>query len=570
MNIKRIITSVLLLSSTASYAQSFAPEDYIYPVEGAAKLFSANFGELRSDHFHSGVDIKTDGVEGKRIVAVADGYISRISLSPYGYGLALYITHNSGSTSVYGHLSRFRDDVAKYVEAERYRTKSHSVNLFCNSQTFVVKQGDLIAYSGNSGSSAGPHLHFEVRETASQKPINVIADRIIEPRDNIAPLIRTLHYIEVDTLQGIPHNAPRRSYDVEKVGESYQISGGAKVEVGRRGYFVLEATDRRNDVTNTFGIYRLSASIDGKQYFQYSMDGFTYDKSRYCNAIGYYPIMINTRNEPLRLAATENCDMSHYIKIHNKGLVTASQGVVREVSIDVEDDCGNTSNLNFMIVGKSDDRCFVAERVEPNMVASAKSQYIFRGDGVAVSIPAYALYESVEFKCEEVVVDDAKALSKGYKILDVTTPLHKAMSVSIKADIALDLRNKVGLSMIGRTGKVSFIRGEYVAGVVTANSRNAGTFYVATDTTAPTISLGIAEGSQQGGSSYFTCAVSDDLSGVSSYSATIDGEWIAFNLVNGRLRHNFRSKPDGEQHELVVTVVDNVGNSTTVTCRYMR
>ncbi|MFI3285476.1 MAG: M23 family metallopeptidase [Rikenellaceae bacterium] len=565
-----IATLSLLLLTVATSAKSFSPEDYVYPLEGVSKLYSASFGELRSDHFHSGIDIKTDGVEGKRVVAVADGYISRIALSPYGYGLALYVTHYNGSTSVYGHLSRFRDDVAKYVEQERYRTKSNSVNLFCNSKTFVVKQGELIAYSGNSGSSAGPHLHFEIRETSNQKPINVIAQKIIKPVDNISPLIMKLHYIEVDTLQGIPHNAKRKSYDVEKVDGKYQIVGGAKVSVGRRGYFVLEASDRRDGVTNTFGLYNLTAAIDGEKYFEYTMDGFTYDRTRYCNAIGYYPIMINTRNEPLRLAATQFSDLNHYKTLVNRGVIGAKVGEQREMSIVVLDDCGNSSQFDFSIVGKTEEECFKAEMVEPRLVITAATPYVYRNDGISISIGAYTLYESSVFSCTKISISDSRALSAGYKILDITTPLHKAMNVSIEADIPSELHSKVGLAFIGRTGRVSFIKGKYASGRVTASSRSAGTFYVMTDTAAPTLELSFAEGSQQGNSSYFTCTASDDLSGVSSYTATIDGEWIALDLAHGRLRHDFRSAADGKSHKLVISVTDGVGNSTTLTRNFTR
>ncbi len=564
------LTLALLLSLSVAQAKRFSPEDFVYPLEGVSKLYSASFGELRSDHFHSGVDIKTEGVEGKRVVAVADGYISRIAHSPYGFGLALYVTHYNGATSVYAHLSKFRDDVAAYVESERYRTKSHSVNLYCDSKSFVVKQGELIGFSGNSGSSAGPHLHFEIRETDSQKPINLIAQRLIEPHDNIAPLIFKLHYIEVDTLQGIPHNAERRSCDVVKVGDSYQIAGGANVEAGGKGYLVLEASDRRNDVTNTFGIYNLIATIDGQKYFEYTMDGFTYDRTRYCNAIGYYPIMINTRNEPLRLAATQMSDMNHYKTMVNRGLVTTSEGEEREVSIEAIDDCGNSSLLNFKLVGKSESDYFKAEEIDPKLVVRQSKPYFYYGDDISVVLESNTLYESAEFKCEPVTITDERALSPAFKIFDVTTPLHKAMSLSIKADIDPELQSKVGLAFVGRTGNVSFIKGKYSAGMVKASSRSAGTFYVMTDTTAPKLGLGIAEGSAQQGSSYFTCTVSDDLSGVSSYSATIDGEWIALSLDKGRLRHDFRSAPNGATHKLVITVTDGVGNSTTLSRNYTR
>lgn len=567
----RIVLSLLLFCiSGASYAQLFSPQDYIYPLENVARLYSASFGELRSDHFHSGVDIKTDGVIGKKVVAVADGYVSRISVSPYGYGLALYVAHRNGSTTVYGHLSRFNDEIAKYIETERYRTRSNTVNIYCDPSTFVVKQGDVIAYSGNTGSSAGPHLHFEVRESGQQKPINPIAQGIITPNDNIAPLMFKLHYIETDSLQGIVRSAPRRSYDLVKTADTYGVVGNAKISVGRQGYFVLEASDRRPDVTNTFGIYRLVASVDDSVFFEYEMNGFTYDKTRYCNAIGYYPIMINTRNEALRIGSTENTDRSHYPKLVNGGVVTSAAGEAREVKIKIYDDCGNTSQCSFTILGKADELCFKATEVEPRLIIKASKAYEYSGDGVCVSIPANTLYESTVFSCTKIERSDSTALSDTYQVLDITTPLHQAMTVSIAAKIPYELQSKVGLVCVGRSSYPTFIRGDYISGRVIANSRNAGKYHVAVDTKGPTLKLGITEGSQQAGSSYFTCAISDDLSGVKSYRATIDGEWIALDLDKGRLRHDFREKPTGATHTLVVEATDGVGNKSTVRCSFVR
>ncbi len=551
-------------------AQRFPASDYIFPVKDVPELYSANFGELRSDHFHSGIDIKTDGVIGKEVVAVADGYISRISMSPYGYGLALYVTHNNGSTSVYGHLSRYMEPVAKYVETERYRTKSQSVNLFCTPQQFAVKQGDVIAYSGNTGSSGGPHLHFEIRESNSQEPINVIAEGIFSPHDDTPPLIMRVHYIEIDSLQGVARQATRRSYDVTKVNSSYSIMGGGDIPIGRKGYFVVEASDRRNGVYNTFGIYRLAASIGDKPFFEYNMDKFSYGNTRYCNAIGYYPIMIRSRNETLRLAATENCDLSHYPTLVNRGVITSKAGESQEVKIEVEDDCGNISTLNFTTIGKSDEKIYIAQSTDPKMIASARAKFSYKGDGIFVSIPAGALYESAVFTCEVSEHEDSTVMSKVYDILDVETPLHKAISISVAASVPEELQSKVGLVCISRSGRPSFVDGKYKYSSVMATSRNTGRFYVVADTTAPRLTPGIAEGSQQAGSSYFTCRISDDLSGVKSYSATLDGEWIAMDLDKGRMRHNFKNKPDGNKHTLIIEAEDGVGNKSTVTRNFIR
>ncbi|MBQ4540159.1 MAG: M23 family metallopeptidase, partial [Alistipes sp.] len=285
------ILIVMLCAAFSAAAQSLNPADYDFPLRDVAGYYSANFGEMRPNHFHSGTDFKTDGVEGKPVVAVADGYVSRILQSPSGYGLALYVVHPNGTTSVYGHLSRFRSDIAEYVKVERRRLKQSRVDLYCKAGQFTVKRGEEIARSGNTGSSQGPHLHFEIRDSRTGKTFNIIEQGIVKPKDTISPYIMKVHYIEVDSVGGVPLNSRPETYAVHKADNTtYRTAQKTPIKVGRNGYFVVETSDRKNDVANTYGVYNLVAKIDGKAVFEYRNDGFTFDLSRYCNAVSYYPI----------------------------------------------------------------------------------------------------------------------------------------------------------------------------------------------------------------------------------------------------------------------------------------
>lgn len=260
---RRLLISALLLCSAPVSAQHLAPEDYIFPLRDVAGLYSANFGEMRPNHFHSGIDIKTDGVTGKPVLATADGYISRIAVTPGGYGRAIYITHPNGTTSVYGHLSKFRDDIEKYVHEERYRTRRNSINLYPPADRFPLKQGEQFAWSGNTGSSAGPHLHFEIRDSRTQRTLNTISSGVIRTRDDIPPRLVKLYYVEVDSVRGVPvHARPRPVELVEKTPGRYALKQEGALSVGGRGYFILETTDRKNDVSNTFGLWRIREFAD--------------------------------------------------------------------------------------------------------------------------------------------------------------------------------------------------------------------------------------------------------------------------------------------------------------------
>lgn len=304
---RRIILTLILMAAlgcTASlHGQQLDPAEYVYPVRGVSGACSANFGEMRPGHFHAGVDIKTDGVEGKELVAVADGYISRVVVTAGGYGRALYLTLRNGKTAVYGHLQRFRDDIEARVRTARYEGRTNSVDLSFDASQWPVRQGELIGYSGNSGSSMGPHLHFELRDNRTQRRYNLVHEGIIRPADHTPPRILRLHYIEVDTVRGVPVRSPGESYAVVRTtAGSYRLTRSEALPVGRNGYFVVEASDRRDGVHNTFGIWRAALAVDGQPRFEYRMDGFTYEQARCCDAVSCYPLQLFSRNECIRLA----------------------------------------------------------------------------------------------------------------------------------------------------------------------------------------------------------------------------------------------------------------------------
>ena len=225
-SLSRSIRSFVLLlavSSTTqlSIAQELNPEEFCYPLKNVAGYYSANFGEMRPNHFHSGVDFKTDGAEGKPVVAAADGYVSRIFCSSGGYGRALYLTHPNGTMTVYAHLQRFTPEIEAYLKEHRLRQKKNRADIYCDSTLFRVRQGEEIGRSGNSGGSYGPHLHYEIRDLKTGRTLNPIAAKVIRPKDQIAPYIFRIHYVEMDTLRGVPIHSSLRTYEVEKVDETW-------------------------------------------------------------------------------------------------------------------------------------------------------------------------------------------------------------------------------------------------------------------------------------------------------------------------------------------------------------
>ncbi|MBR4995109.1 MAG: M23 family metallopeptidase [Alistipes sp.] len=567
-----LIAITALVGSLTAQAQKIDKDYYAYPLKDVAGYYSANFAEMRPNHFHSGIDFKTDGVEGKSVVAVADGYVSRVSLSRSGYGLALYVNHPNGTTSVYGHLSRFRKDIHDFVLAERYRRKSSTVDIQCEPNKFVVKRGEEIAKSGNTGSSQGPHLHYELRETASQKTLNIIASGIVTPKDDISPYMMKVHYIEVDTVQGVPCHSKIASYTVHKADDTtYKLAQQSPIKVGRKGYFILETSDRKNDCANTYGVYHLTAQIDGKTYFEYRNDGFTFDLSRYCNAVSYYTMQRKSRNEVMRIAALEGGTNFFYPTLVNRGLVRTKAGEKREVKFIATDDCGNTSTLKFEIEGKSDDSCFKGSLPEGSRIVYHNHDYADKVDDTfSVVIPKGALYESIPLDMHRSDVkpyhpdSTVRILSAAYTVHDSNTPLQKGVGMVFSVPADKSLQAHTIMASVSGDGRIYASGGTYHNNRLTARTTTFGTYCLAADTTPPTIRPQFEDGEDFSRRDVISFRLSDNFAGISSYTITIDDNWVPVIYSGGRLSANLREEgiKGNKKHTIKVTVRDGCGNRT--------
>ena len=167
----RLIIIPFLFFISVSMAQNSYPQDYFQSPLEIPLILSGTFAELRSNHFHSGLDIKTQQQSGLKVMAAASGFVSRIKVSHFGYGKALYITHPNGYTTVYAHLQNFNPEIDAYIKHRQYKNESYEIELFPKAGELLVNNGDIVAYSGNTGGSGGPHLHFEIRNK-QEHPMN--------------------------------------------------------------------------------------------------------------------------------------------------------------------------------------------------------------------------------------------------------------------------------------------------------------------------------------------------------------------------------------------------------------
>ena len=564
------ILTILLCCAHICSAQKLDPAYYDYPLRNVAGYYSANFGEMRPNHFHAGTDFKTDGVEGKPVVAVADGYVSRVSQSPTGYGLALYVTHPNGTTSVYGHLSRFRKDIADFVFSERHRLKQSRVDLYCQADQFPVKRGEEIARSGNTGSSQGPHLHFEIRDAKTQKTLNIISQGIVTPKDDISPYIMKVHYVEVDTVRGVPCHSRLATYAVHKAdANTYRTAQKSPIKVGRKGYFIIETSDRKNDVANTYGVYNMVAKLDGKAIFEYRNDGFPFDLSRYCNAVSHYPIQRRSRNEVMRAAMLQGGTKYFYPTLVNRGVVTTAEGEERKMEFVITDDCGNTSTLAFDIVGKSNDACFKGEVAEDAIIVEYNRDFAHKVDDVlSVVIAKGSLYESIALDIERSDVaikadSTIKDLTPAYRIHDENTPLQKSIGLVFTQDVEERLQPYTVMASVSSGGHLYYSGGRYRHNRLTARTSSFGTFCLVADMTPPTIRPQFEDGQDCRGRDRIAFRLSDNFSGVSSYNVYIDGKWVAIDYARSRAWVNLKAEgiSGGKSHNIEIVVKDACGNT---------
>lgn len=576
---RRILTFIALLWAYCATAQT---ADYAYPLRGVSGHCAANFGEIRPGHFHAGVDIKTGGEVGKPIIAAADGYISRIVWQAYGYGVGLYLTLKDGTVVVYGHLDGLRDDLQKYIREERYRLKANAVDRSLPSDRYPVHRGDVLGYSGNSGSSMGAHLHYEIRRPHTAERVNLVKEGIIKVEDRIPPRLLKLHYIEIDSLDGVCMHAPRSSYDILRYADrGYRLAVGDTLEVGRKGFFVLEASDRRDGVNNRFGVWRVTASCDDEPYFEYRMDGFTYSLGRYTDAVSDYSLKLHSPNEVIRLGQMAFTPDHFYTLMRDRGVIRAEAGATHTMHIDVEDDCGNRSELKFVIRGREEE--FRAERPDSSVVLHPDRRTILTvGEWASVDIPAGVLFEKTFFHTEEKPLQKAKnkgvvALTPSAHLIAREIPMLHNATFLLKAEVAEKYADHTVMARLVGEGRYAYVGGRYADGGVRCKARSGGWMALVADTLPPTISPLFPKKRAQGvadlrGAKDLMFKVSDNFSGISSYSMSVDGRWVPCDRqpIRGEFFYRFDSPATGRVHSVELRARDNAGNTATWRGKFFR
>ena len=370
------------------------PKDFFRSPLDIPLFLSGNFGELRSNHFHSGLDIKTQGVENKPVYAPADGFVSRIKIQAGGYGNALYLKHANGYTTVYGHLNAYNDSVAKYAKAEQYKKESFEIELFPDSNLFRVKKGDVIAYTGNTGSSGGPHLHFEIRDSKTESAYNPLFFGF-EVKDKTPPAITSLIVYAFDENYRKGWTS-KKTYAVTISENKYVVNGGKPIATSGITGFGLEVYDQLDGADNHNGAYSIELTKDSSRIYFHKIDEMPFHLSRFINSHIDYEEKVLRKNAVQKSFVEPGNQLKIYDTKITAGKTLIENGKKYKFSYLVTDVAGNTSSLKFMIEG--------AKLSEPQKkdTLAAKTFYFdsintFKATGIDLQMPDFALYRDIDF-----------------------------------------------------------------------------------------------------------------------------------------------------------------------------
>jgi len=553
-----LICSICLGASVFGQSGLNNGMEYRFPLEITPSL-SGNYGELRASHFHTGIDFRIGGAPGARLYAVERGYISRITVSPTGYGRALYITHPDGLTTIYGHMHLFSTKIEEYVRREQYKQESFSVNLYPDSTVFRVKRGDYIGQAGNSGSSVAPHLHFEVRNTDGQNTLNPFSALNLEIKDNIAPVFESVNFYSISNVESIPLRSRIASYPREEVGV---------VEVTDTFYIAVAATDRQNGTTGKLAIHRYRYFLDDEQIFSLTSDLIPSGMGRYVNSVIEYPERQRQgRNFMVKSWVEPACGLMSNIKAKSNGLFILEDDRIHKVKIELWDEHNNmaerTFNVKRRIAAAENSGSSVAvsdHRLGKDIVMPWFLSNEGRESDFSYSLAPGSLYSSVIMNLRR----DTVGNYAGWRLHNDDTPLHRPIIISIKADIPESQREKSLIAIVGNSGRLSSLGGKWNGGWIEASSSSFGLYTVVLDTIAPRIVSPFKEGESLKGSRIIRIRISDNLSGIADYRVYIDDKWILaeYDAKNGRLLVSLDERviSRDKRHSISVEVTDGRGN----------
>ncbi|MEO1009991.1 MAG: M23 family metallopeptidase [Bacteroidota bacterium] len=560
----KFFLGVLLVLGGIASGQEKYPKDAFRPPMDIPLVLAGTFGELRSNHFHGGIDIKTQQREGLPIYAIGDGSVTRIKISHWGYGKALYIAHPNGYTSVYAHLQKFSPGLETFIKKKQYQKKAFEVEIFPDYGALEVKKGEIIAYSGNTGGSSGPHLHFEIRNSISGKPTNPLFYGL-KVRDATNPTLLKLFGYPLSPNAHVNQNGEKvqLNFTRQKDGSflADKVTALGTIGFGFIGY------DRQDMAANKNGVYSVQLSVNGKVYADYDFEEFSYSETRYINTLIDYAHFGKYRQRIQKCYKAPGNRLSIYNTLYNDGKLEVREGLSYTAELLIKDLEGNSVKLKIPVEGKA--LPLKKERVQKktDYYVIAQKPNNFDLGAAKVYFPANTFYD-----------DFYLDLEKGkdtVKIHNNTVPAHRNFTITFDASkYSKEERKQLFVARLDKKLNPNYTSTYKRGTTFTTRTRYLGTYTLARDSIGPVIrTKNFKEKQWLNNYRYLALQISDDLSGIDTYSATLNGKWILmeYEPKTNTLTHTFDdSILDREQCLLKVSVTDNVGNKTHLETTFYR
>jgi hypothetical protein len=553
-----------ILFCSSLFGQVNYPQDYFSSPLDIPMQLSGNFGELRPNHFHAGFDLKTMQKEGLTVHAVADGYVSRIKISTFGNGKTIYITHSNGYTSVYGHLQRATDSIEDYIKKTQYKENAFEVEMYLKPGQLMVKKGQIIALSGNTGASEGPHLHFEFRDNITENIINPMLfgyDKFL--KDTKKPIIFNVYAYPLGDETTV--NQSKRPLLLNLILQKDGTYRADKVIANGKIGFGINAFDYDDVSYNKNGIYKVQAFYNGKPNFGYQFDTYSFDEMRYINAFIDYSRYKQTQQRVQKLFMKDPFNLSIIKSDTTNGVITVVPNLTSVFRVEVSDYYGNLTSITIPIVYEILPTIIQKEPIS-KYVVKAKNESNFSKDNISVFFPAETFYEDFNLNFE--VLNDTLFLNND------TVPAHSNFSIEIEDNkFPESQRDKLFIASI--TGKkIGYNYTFRKENVFSTKVKTLGKYTLVLDTIPPKISIAKSiEGKWLSDKKLIQFTISDGLSGIKSYNGYLNNKWILFEYDNKtkKISHNFNDGIVAEgANELKIIVVDNLGNSTIFETQFFR
>lgn len=504
-------------------------------------ILSGNFGELRATHFHSGIDIKTGGVTGIPVICVKDGQLARVRVSPVGYGNALYVEHADGTTTVYGHLERFVPSIDGLVRTLQYNRENFVLDEDFKEYALLFKQGDTIAYSGNSGSSGGPHLHFEIRDTRTEKVLNPLS--VYKIRDVVPPIVKTVYIYSISD-EGCVELV--REIPMKPSGKGSYSGGRVVVPAGKIG-IAVHAEDRMNDSANKLGIYKLNLSVAGDTLFRLKMDACDFGESCYINEIKDF-YRYKKRETVYRCFGWFQNNVTG-VENSDGGVFEVRQDSSLALHLDLADINGNRAKVNLTLKGGGKPR----QLISADSILRFDSSCRFFMSEWELELTPGMLPWSVR---REISIDADDAGGRGTLVLSrQEVPLVKKATLSFVGEFG----DKSLICEVDAGGRLYPLETRREGGRLSAAIGYFSRYRVVEDTVPPSVVfLGVTSGRR------VAFKIRDELSGIGQYRGEVNGEWclFAYDAKNDLFSCSLEEPvfKSGETHVVKVVVCDRTGN----------